>query len=130
MKTTLRFFAFLDLISIVLLSPQLYQIITHINQIPKETLSIIKVAFTLTTFVLLFVSAIGLFRIARVGLISYYFQFPMRIVIWVFSFGFLTFLSQYFSSALVFEWLFRLVFVLEFFRLFFTVQIHRKYFMD
>lgn len=128
MKTTLRIFAFLDVISIVLLSPQLYQIITNIHQIPRETLSLIKVAFTIITFVLLFVSAIGLFRISKTGLISYYFQFPMRIVIWVFSFGFLTLISQFISSVLVFEMLFRLVFVLEFFRLFFTVRIHRKYF--
>lgn len=128
MKATLRFFSILDVVSIILLSPQLYQIFTHIDQIPRETLSILKIVFTVFTFILLFISAIGLFRINKMGFISYYIQFPMRIVVWVFSFGFLTFLSQYFSNVTVFEWLFRLVFVLEFFRLFFTVQIHRKLF--
>lgn len=121
-------FAFLDVISIVLLSPQLYQVLTRIDLVPREPLSILKVVFTVIMFILLFVSAAGLFRIRKFGLITYYVQFPMRVLIWVFSFGFLTFLSQYFSSILVFEWLFRLAFVLEFFRLFFTVQIHRKYF--
>lgn len=128
MKTTIRIFAVLDIISILLLLPQLYQMIANRAQISFGTLSILKIVFTLLTFVLLFISASGLIRITRAVFVSYYIQFPMRLVVWIFSFGFLTFISQYFSSTSVFEWMFRLVFVLEFFRLFFTIQIHKKYF--
>lgn len=128
MKTSIRFFALLDIISIILLLPQLYQIFFNLSQIPRETLAYLKIAFTLITFLILFISASGLFRISKAVFISYYVQFPMRLVVWIFSFGFLTFISQYFTNPAVFEWIFRIVFVLEFFRLFFTIQIHKKYF--
>jgi hypothetical protein len=130
MKSAIRFFAILDIISIILLLPQLYQIFSNLSQIPRETLSFLKISFTLATFMLLFVSASSLARISRASLISYYVQFPMRLIVWIFSFGFLTFLSQYSSNTAVFEWIFRIVFVLEFFRLFFTIQIHKKIFSN
>lgn len=128
MKTAIRFFALLDVISIILLLPQLYQIFSNVSQVPRETLAYLKIAFTMITVLLLLVSSSGLFRISRAVFISYYIQFPMRLVVWIFSFGFLTFIGQYFPNPAVFEWIFRIVFVLEFFRLFFTIQIHKRYF--
>lgn len=127
MKSTLRFFAVLDIGSIILLSPQIYALLSSLESIPPQNLSRIKAALLLIVFLLLFVSATGLFLRKKFGAIAYYIQFPMRLIVWVFSFGFLTFISQYFSNPLVFDWLFRLAIILEFFRLYFTVQIHRKY---
>ena len=127
MKSTLRFFAVLDIGSIILLSPQIYALLSSLESIPPQNLSRIKAALLLIVFLLLFVSATGLFLLKKFGAIAYYIQFPMRLIVWVFSFGFLTFISQYFSNPLVFDWLFRLAIILEFFRLYFTVQIHRKY---
>ena len=127
MKSTLRFFAVLDIGSVILLSPQIYALLSSLESIPPQNLSRIKAALLLIVFLLLFVSATGLFLREKFGAIAYYIQFPMRLIVWVFSFGFLTFISQYFSNPLVFDWLFRLAIILEFFRLYFTVQIHRKY---
>ncbi|HEY0895409.1 MAG TPA: hypothetical protein VGE15_02545 [Sphingobacteriaceae bacterium] len=128
MKTAIRFFAILDMISILLLIPQLYHAFSNLSQIPGDTMAMLKIGFTLLTFILLFVSASGAFRLSKAALISYYVQFPMRLVVWIFSFGFLTFLSQYFPGDGVFQWIFRIVFVLEFFRVFFTVQIQKALF--
>ena len=127
MKSTLRFFAVLDIGSVILLSPQIYALLSSLESIPPQNLSRIKAALLLIVFLLLFVSATGLFLRKKFGAIAYYIQFPMRLIVWVFSFGFLTFISQYFSNPQVFDWLFRLAIILEFFRLYFTVQIHRKY---
>lgn len=127
MKSTLRFFAVLDIGSIILLSPQIYALLSNLESIPPQNLSRIKAALLLIVFLLLFVSATGLFLLKKFGAIAYYIQFPLRLIVWVFSFGFLTFISQYFNNPLVFDWLFRLAIVLEFFRLYYTVKIHRKY---
>jgi hypothetical protein len=127
MKSTLRFFAVLDIGSIILLSPQIYALLSNLESIPPQNLSRIKAALLLIVFLLLFVSSTGLFMIRKFGALSYYIQFPMRLIVWVFSFGFLTFISQYFSNTLVFDWLFRMAIILEFFRLYFTVKIHRRY---
>lgn len=126
---TLRCFALLDVLSIILLSRQIYQVISNIKNIPAATTILqIRVILLLGVYILLFVSATGLLLIKKTGLISYYIQFPMRLIVWVFSFGFLTLISQGFNNTLVFDWLFRIAVVLEFFRLYFTVQIHRQVF--
>lgn len=128
MKNTLRFFALLDVVSIALLSRQIFQIATHLDQWPVQTLSQVHIVALALVYVSLFFSAIGLFQHKLYGLVTYYIQFPFRLLVWVFSFGFLTFISQYFNNPLVFDWLFRLVIMLEFFRLYFTIRIHRRYF--
>ena len=128
MKTSLRFFAFLDMLSFILLSGQVFNILANLKNLPEGTLSVIRIILLLLIYPSLLVSAYGLFRIKKFGLITSYIQFPMRLLAWVFSFGFLTLISQYFANPLVFDWLFRIVIILEFFRLYFTVQIHRKHF--
>jgi hypothetical protein len=128
MKLTLRFFALLDILSFILLSQQVFQILRNFQNIPLQGPSTLRVFVLLIIYPLLLVSAYGLFRLNKFGFISYYIQFPMRLLVWVFSFGFLTFISQYFNNPLVFDWLFRIAVILEFFRLYFTVQIHRRHF--
>lgn len=126
MKSTLRFFGLLDIISIILLSPQVYKMITNLDKIPPGTLSVLKIVFTLITYLLLFISASGLYKPSKAAIISYYIQFPFRLVVWIFSFGFLTYFSEFSVNELVFEWLFRIAFMLEFFRIYFTVRAHKS----
>ncbi|MFD2285553.1 hypothetical protein GJU39_15510 [Pedobacter petrophilus] len=129
MKNTLRFFAFLDLISIILLGKQFWGMITHIQETPDQLVSQVKVWLTLFLFVLLFVSAIGLLMVKKIGFIAYYIQFPFRLVVWIFSVGFITYLPELLNlSEAWFNILFRICFIAEFFRLYFTVRIHRRHF--
>lgn len=128
MKSTLRFFAFLDMLSFILVSQQVFNILANLQNLPPESASVFRIVLLLILYPLLLVSGYGLFRYKKFALITYYFQFPMRLMVWVFSFGFLTFISQYFNNTMVFDWLFRIAVILEFFRLYFTVQIHRRHF--
>ena len=72
MKNTTRFFALLDIISIVLLAKQFWQILTHLNEIPDQVLSQAKVVLLLPLFVSLFISAAGLILDKTFGFITYY----------------------------------------------------------
>ena len=129
MKNTARFFAILDIISIILLAKQFWEIIAHLNEIPDQLVSQVKVWLTLFVFMLLFVSAIGLLLFRKFGFISYYLQFPFRLIVWIFSIGFITYLPELLNlSESWFNILFRVCFIAEFFRLYFTIQIHRRHF--
>jgi hypothetical protein len=127
-KQILQIFGCLDIISIALLTKQIYTIGTNFSQIPDSLLSEIRIILLLLSYLLLFISATGLLTFKKYGLIAYYIHFPIRLLVWVFSFGFITFLSDYSSDPQVFDWLFRLTIVIEFFRLYFTVRIHRRFF--
>jgi len=129
MRTLLKIFALLDVISIVFMTPQIWAAVIHYNEIPDQALSVIKVVFTLLIFLSLFLSAIGLFRFKKYGLITYYFQFPFRLVLWVFSIGFITFLPELSHQGdQWFSILFRICMVAEFFRCYYTIQAHRSFF--
>lgn len=129
MKNIGRFFALLDLISIFLLARQFWQILTHLDEIPDQILSQAKVILLLPLFVSLFISAIGLILFKKFGFITYYIQFPFRLIVWVFSIGFITFLPEMLSlGERWFDILFRICFIAEFFRLYFTIKLHRSVF--
>jgi len=127
MRYTIRVFALLDVISIALLGKQFWEIITHLNEIPQEILSQAKVVLMLPLFVSLFISATGLMLFKKFGFITYYIQFPFRLIVWVFSIGFITYLPELLNlSGKWFDILFRMCFIAEFFRLYFTIKIHQK----
>lgn len=129
MRILLKIFALLDAVSILFMAPQIWMILAHSNEIPHQPLSIAKVIFTILIFCSLFVSAAGQFRIKKYGLITYYIQFPFRLVLWVFSIGFITFIPELLHQGD--QWfgiLFRLCIVAEFFRIYYLVQAHRKFF--
>ncbi|TCD12729.1 hypothetical protein EZ449_01405 [Pedobacter frigidisoli] len=129
MRNTTRFFALLDIISIALLAKQFWGIVTHLNQIPDQVLSQVRVILTLPLFLSLFISAVGLILFKKFGFITYYIQFPFRLIVWIFSFGFITFLPEVLNLSQVwFDILFKVCFIAEFFRLYFSIQIHRKAF--
>lgn len=121
-------FGILDMLSLVLLSQQEYAIISNLNEVPHQTLSYIRVALLLISYPLLFISALGFFRSKKFGFIVYYVLFPLRLLVWIFSFGFITLLMDYTENQVVADWLFRIPIILEFFRLYFTIKIHREYF--
>ena len=127
-KQILQVFGCLDVISIALLTKQIYSIGTGFSEIPDSLLSEIRIILLLLSYLLLFISATGLLTSKKYGIVAYYIHFPIRLVVWVFSFGFITLLSEYSSNPQVFDWLFRLTIVIEFFRLYFTVKIHRSSF--
>ncbi|NTE04855.1 hypothetical protein G6M26_11160 [Agrobacterium tumefaciens] len=130
MKNTGRFFAILDIISIILLAKQFWGIITHLNEIPDQLVSQLKVWLTLFLFLLLFVSAVGLLMFRKFGFVTYYVQFPFRLIVWIFSIGFITYLPELLNlSEVWFNILFRVCFIAEFFRLYFTIKIHRRHFI-
>ena len=124
-----KFFGILDIISIILLAKQVWGIVTHLNEIPDQILSQVKVILLLPLFVSLFVSATGLLLFKKFGFITYYIQFPFRLLVWVFSIGFITYLPELFNLTMNDQWftlLLRICFIAEFFRLYFTIQIHRN----
>ncbi|UKT63842.1 hypothetical protein [Pedobacter mucosus] len=129
MRLTIKLFALLDFISIILLSKQFLGIITHLNEIPKETLSQIKVILMLPLFISLFLSAIELFLLKKIGFITYYVQFPFRLIVWIFSIGFITFLPELFNLGDGwFNLLFKICFIAEFFRIYYTIKIYKTLF--
>lgn len=129
MRLLFKLFALLDLISIVSLSPQIWAVSVKYQEIPKEAFAIGRVVFTFLIFCSLFISAAGLFQFRKYGIITYYLQFPFRLALWVFSIGFITFLPELFHQGE--QWfgiLFRICIIAEFFRGYYILQAHRKYF--
>lgn len=129
MRFLSKVFAALDAISIILLFQVVLGTATHLTEVPANFLSQAKVWLTFLLFISLFISAVGLLLNKKFGFITYYAQFPFRLVLWVFSFGFITLLPEWLNlSEGWFSTLFRICIVAEFFRLYYTIKIHRKYF--
>ena len=126
MRPLSKIFAVLDLISILFMSSQIWSVLINFGTIPQEMLSIARVIFTVLIFLSLFVSATGLFLFKKYGVITYYVQFPFRLILWVFSIGFITFLPEWLNQAdQWFGLLFRICIIAEFFRLYYTVRLHK-----
>lgn len=129
MKLLIKLFALLDVLSIVFMAPQIWAAVLHQESVGHDAVSMAKVSFTVLIFISLFISASGLLRMKKYGIITYYIQFPFRLVLWVFSIGFITFLPELFNRGD--QWfgiLFRICIIAEFFRCYYTLQIHRQYF--
>ncbi|MGY0039245.1 hypothetical protein [Pedobacter sp. NJ-S-72] len=129
MRLLFKLFALLDIISIVSMSPQIWSVLVKYQEIPNEAFSIARAILTLLIFLSLFVSAAGLFKFKKYGVITYYIQFPFRLALWVFSIGFITLLPEFFHKGD--EWfgiLFRICIIAEFFRGYYVLQAHRSYF--
>ncbi|KIO76235.1 hypothetical protein TH53_16095 [Pedobacter lusitanus] len=129
MRFLFKLFALLDVISIVSMSPQIWSVLVNYKEIPGDATSVARVVLTLLIFFSLFVSAAGLFQFRKYGIITNYIQFPFRLLLFVFSIGFITLLPELFpSGAQWFGVLFRICIIAEFFRAFYVLQGHRKYF--
>ena len=126
MRNTLRFFSLLDVLSIALLSKQVFNIMINIGSLAPQTASLVKAILLPLIYISLFFTAFLLFQQKKSGLIIYYIQFPVRLLVCVFSFGFITMLASLSNNPQLFNWLFRLVIILEFLRLYLSIRIHRS----
>jgi hypothetical protein len=126
MRNLLRAFAFLDVISLVFMSMQLWAIFKNYE---KFSLMSEKVQSVLMfpMFVFVLVGAYGLFFFKKVGFLSYYIQFPFRLYLWVFTLGFITLFPEALGNYddKWFSILFKVCFAAEFIRLFLTVRAHQ-----
>lgn len=127
MRNLLRSFAILDLISLVFLAMQLWVIVetyaaSGTTGFPKD----INGWLMFPMFWIILVGTYGLFFQKRFGYILYYVQFPLRLLLWIFSVGFVTLIPEalsYYGSAW-FDPLLKLCFVAEFVRLYLTIRAH------
>lgn len=128
MRRTFKFFALLDLISIVFMFSQVWFLFTHLGQVKTDAFSLVKAALTLLIYVSLFYTAIGQYRFKRYGVIVYYVQFPFRLFLMVLSIGFITLLPEVIDMGeQFFSWLFRICIVAEFFRLYYTILAYKRF---
>lgn len=127
MRLLLRSLAVLDLISLVFMGMQLWQISHHYNELSKQSEKL-EAVLMFPMFILLFTGAIGLWICKKFGFILYYIQFPFRLYLWVFTFGFITLLPEAFGSFedYWFDILLKVCMTAEFIRLYLTVRAHLK----
>lgn len=125
MRLLLRVFAFLDLLSLVFMSMQVWAIFKNYSTL---TLLSEKVQSVLMfpMFLLLIVSAYGLFFQKKYGFVSYYVQFPFRLYLWVFTLGFVTLMPELLGTydGKWFPVLLKVCFTAEFIRLYLTIKAH------
>ncbi len=127
MRLLLRSFALLDVVSLVFLGMQLWQISHHFNEIVKQSEKLAAILM-FPMFVLVVLGGIGLWLNKKFGFILYYIQFPFRLYLWVFTLGFITLLPEAFESFedYWFDILLKACMVGEFIRLYVTVKAHLK----
>lgn len=125
MRILFRAFAFLDFISLVFMSMQLWAILKNYNHLALLSEKVQGVLM-FPMFVLVLIGAYGLFFIKKIGFISYYIQFPFRLYLWVFTLGFITLFPEALGNYddKWFSILFKVCFAGEFIRLFLTIRFH------
>ena len=128
MRLLFRSLAFLDVVSLVFMAMQLWQISHHINEINQLSAKV-QAVLMFPMFVLVLVGAIGLWLGKKFGLILYYTQFPFRLYLWVFTVGFITLLPEALSNFedYWFSILLKVCMTAEFIRLYLTVSAHLKF---
>lgn len=128
MRRIFKFFAFLDLISIIFMFAQVWFLLTHLGKVKPDAFSMIKAGLTVLIYASLFFTAYGQYFFKRYGVIIYYIQFPFRLFLMVLSIGFITLLPEVITMGEEgFSWLFRICIVAEFFRLYYTILAYKKF---
>lgn len=125
MRHFFRALVYLDTIALLLMSMQLWNISHNFNKLTKTSEQVNAVGL-FVMFILILISAIGLFRLKKFGFVLYYIQFPFRLYLWVFTLGFITLLPEAFSfyDDKWFDILLKVCFVGEFIRLYLTIRGH------
>jgi hypothetical protein len=125
MRILLRVFAFLDVLTVVFMTMQLWDIGNNFEKftVPSEK---VQAILMFPVFVLVIVGALGLSLAKKYGFISYYIQFPFRLYLWVLSLGFITLLPEAFGNYndKWFPVLLKVCYVGEFIRLYLTIRAH------
>lgn len=129
MKWTLRFFAFLDIICMILLAQQAYE--QYLSFSANESLTSLQF-FSRSLFLLGWISllftAIFLAIPRKTGIILYYFQLPFRLVFFIFSFGFISLLSYLIAINNLNQIIISIAVFGELVRLYYSWQIQKSYF--
>jgi hypothetical protein len=128
MRLLSRSFALLDLLSLVFMGMQLWQIANHYQELPNQLSEKVQAILMFPMFLLVLIGAIGLFQFKKWGFILYYIQFLFRLYLWAFSVGFITLLPMALNNFddKWFNPLLKTCFVAEFIRLYLTILMHRK----
>lgn len=125
MRTLFRIFIVLDLIALVFV---LMQLGVFLKNQTENLLTSERVQgwLLIPISLLMVIGIIGLIKFKRIGLIAYYFQFPVRLYLWVFSLGFITLLPEAIGNFedKWFDLLLKACFLAEFLRLYFTIKAH------
>lgn len=126
MRFTLRSFVLLDVILLILLGMQLWATFTH--PLSDKLSEKIQHILMFPMFLLILIGAIGLYSRKKFGFILYYFQFPFRLYLYIFSLAFITLIPEALEiyDDRLFDVLLKVCFVAEFIRLYLTIRIHRK----
>lgn len=125
MRILLRVFVVLDVLSLIFMAMQLWDIGNNFSKftVPSEK---IQAILMFPLFALILIGAVGLFLRKKYGYISYYIQFPFRLYLWVLSLGFITLLPEAFENYddKWFPILLKVCYVGEFIRLYLTIRAH------
>lgn len=128
MRLLFRSFAFLDLVSLVFMAMQLWQIATHFNELGPQLSVKVESILMFPMFLLVIIGAIGQFNLKKFGFVLYYIQFPFRLYLWVFSIGFITLFPEalgYYGDKW-FGVLLKVCMMFEFIRLYLTIRAQLK----
>lgn len=125
MRILLRAFAFLDILSIVFMTMQLWSIVKNFAQITLMSEKV-QAILMFPVYILVVIGAYGLFFQKKYGFISYYIQFPFRLYLWVLTLGFITLIPEALSNYddKWFPILLKVCFAGEFVRLYLTIKAH------
>ncbi|RZL57731.1 MAG: hypothetical protein EOO93_17630 [Pedobacter sp.] len=131
MRILLRSFAFLDLLSLVFMTMQLWSIFQNFSQFTLLS-DKIQGVLMFPMYALVLFGAYGLFFQKKFGFIAYYIQFPFRLYLWVFTLGFITLLPEAMSNydEKWFPILLKVCFAAEFVRLYLTIRANLSYKKD
>jgi hypothetical protein len=127
MRSTLRSFAFLDVILLILIGMQLWATLGH--PLSDKLSEKIQVILMFPMFFLILIGAVGLYSTKKFGFILYYIQFPFRLYLYIFSLAFITLIPEALAiyDDKLFDILLKMCFVAEFIRLYLTIMMHRKF---
>lgn len=127
MRLLLRSFALLDVLSLVFLGMQLWNIAQRYHEIVQHSEKL-SATLMFPMFLLILIGAVGLWLTKKFGFIFYYIQFPFRLYLWIFTLGFISLLPEAFESFedYWFDILLKICMVGEFIRLYLTVKAHLK----
>ncbi|WP_461789289.1 hypothetical protein [Pedobacter sp.] len=125
MRILLRVFAFLDVLTIIFMTMQLWDISNNFDKFTVRSEKI-QAILMFPVFGLVIIGALGLSLAKKYGFISYYIQFPFRLYLWVLSLGFITLLPEALGNYddKWFPILLKVCYVGEFMRLYLTIRAH------
>lgn len=129
MRNLFKFFSVLDAICLLFLAMQ-FQFYYKSDYTFISLISEPRIVGQFLTFILISLSCIGQSKMKKIGHIAYYIQFPARLILFIYSIGFVTLFPEalgYFEDFW-FDFLLGVCVLFEFLRLYFTIRYHKLVF--